>query len=207
MRNADRATVAPETAAGSETGSSTESLAALRCSLNQFSPLPDPDWTPIAQWIVRRQIARGQHLLRAGQRASHAFFVGSGVLREYYVNREGVEATRRFCQAGELSGSLADLLSEGPALCSIEALEPGEVLSVEWARCDALSRTSPAWMMLLRRIAEGLYLRKIEREFDMLTLPAAARYRRFAESFPSLDARLPRTLVASYLGITPVHRS
>jgi len=183
------------------------SLDPLRRSLERFGALTDADWVPVAAWVVQRTVSAGEHLLRAGEKASQVLFVHRGMLREYYVDRGGTEATRRFCPPGDLTGSLADLISCKPALCSIDALEPSDVWCLDWARCDALSRSSAAWMLLLRRIAESLYLRKIEREFELLTLSAAERYRRFAERFPALASNLSRQRVASYLGITPVHLS
>jgi CRP-like cAMP-binding protein len=55
--------------------------------------------------------------------------------------------------------------------------------------------------------AEALYVKKTRREYEMLALPAAERYRRFRESEPRLDARVTRRHLASYLGITPEHLS
>lgn len=179
----------------------------LRRTLERISPLTDADWALVTRLVMPRKIARGQFLLRAGEKAAQAFFVREGMLREFYTDGDGIEATRRFCPAGEISGSLADLLSGAPALCSIEALAAGEVWAIDWRACDALSHRSPAWMLLLRRLTEDLYLRKTEREFELLTLPAAERYRRFVQAFPALEASLPGRLVGSYLGITPVHLS
>lgn len=179
----------------------------LRQGMERFGALEDGTWAAIAALVSAQTVARGHHLLRAGARASDAFFVRDGLVREYYVDQRGHEATRRFCLTGEFSGSLADLLSTGPAAVSIEALAPTRLCRLSWAQLDLLSESRPDLMRLLRRIAEGLYLRKAAREFEMLTLPATARYRRFVAEYPTLGARLPRHLIASYLGITPVHLS
>ncbi len=149
----------------------------------------------------------GQHLLRVGEAATHIVFLRRGLLREYYLDGAGDEATRRFCEAGEFSGSLADLLAGGPAAVSIEVLDRSEIIELDWARVDALAEQHPSLMKLMRRFAEVLYVRKMRREFEMLTLPAAQRYRAFTQQHPALDARLPRHMVASYLGITAVHLS
>lgn len=76
-----------------------------------------------------------------------------------------------------------------------------------WAEVDALTREWTAWLLLARRFAKNLYVRKMQREFEMLTLSAAERYTRFCQDQPALAARLPQHLVASYLGVTPVHLS
>ncbi len=128
-------------------------------------------------------------------------------MREFYLDREGKQATRRFCVAGELSGSLADLLSQTPAAISIETLADCQILEFDWRAADALTHQHPSLMLLMRRFAEGLYRHKMQREFEMLTLSALERYQRFAQSAPELNAQLPRHMVASYLGMTPVHLS
>lgn len=182
-------------------------LECLRHILQQTEPLPEAEWLAISTLVTSRAIRPGEHLLRAGERAEKIFFVNSGLLREYYVDESGRESTRRFCAENEFSGSLTDLISGGQAMTSIESLDAGEVLIMTWQEIDALADKRPAVMKLLRRFAEILYMRKTVREFEMLTLPAAERYRRFAQEYPALDQRLPRNMVASYLGITPVHLS
>jgi CRP-like cAMP-binding protein len=185
----------------------TESWREVREALDRISPLSGEAATALEALASTRRVARGAHLLRAGDRAVQVAFVRSGLLREYYLDSSGQETTRRFCGVGDFSGSLADLISRGPAGVSIECLEPADLVEVEWARVDALSERHPSLMRLLRKFAEALYVLKSRREHEMLTLPAAARFRLFAEQSPGLEARLPRHLVASYLGITPVHLS
>jgi CRP-like cAMP-binding protein len=179
----------------------------MRAVLARFSPVPDDAWQAAVPFISARRVAAGEQVLRAGARATQVIFVAQGLLREYYTDAAGVEATRSFRQTGELSGSLADLLSDGPSVSSIEALDDSELWQLPWAQFDALTLDHPAWMLLARRFAEQLYLNKVRREFEMLTLPAAERYERFVAEQPELESRLPRYLVASYLGITPVHLS
>lgn len=183
------------------------SAPALRAALEVITPLTDTAWVAVAALLQRRRISPGEHLLRAGEKALRVAFIESGLVREYYLDDAGRESTRRFCHEGELCGSLVDLLQGGPASVSIQALEPCLIWELDWAGFDALTEIHPCLMKLMRRVAEGLYVRKTQREFDMLTLPAAERYRRFVQAYPALDARLPRHMVASYLGITPVHLS
>ncbi len=179
----------------------------LREALGRISVVSNASWEVIAPWCRARQLEQGEFLLRAGERASQIYFVRSGLLREFALDHEGRSATRRFCDQGDLSGSLADLLSGAPAMTFIEALEPSSLWQIPWAQVDAMTHAWPDWQLLVRRVAENLYLRKTRREFEMLTLSAAQRYERFCAEHASLLARLPQHLIASYLGITPVHLS
>lgn len=182
-------------------------LAALQATLGRIHPLDACAWSELAPLVSARSLGAGQTLLRAGEQAQRIYFVHQGLLREYYVDHQGKEATRRFCGEGEFSGSLADLLSQGPSAVFIESMQACDMLELDWQAVDALSLKHPSLMRLMRRFAEGLYIHKMRREFEMLTLPAAERYRRFASAHANLNALLPRHMVASYLGITPVHLS
>jgi CRP-like cAMP-binding protein len=182
-------------------------LQALHRALQLITTLDEASFTSIRALLRRRDVACGEHLLRSGELARSIYFVCSGLLREYYVDLDGHCATRRFCAELEFSGSLADLLTGGPAMVSIEALEVTTVLHLPWTEFDVLTQAHPAWQMVARRLAEGLYMHKMQREFEMLTLSAAERYARFVGRHAALQVRMPQHLVASYLGMTPVHLS
>lgn len=154
-----------------------------------------------------RELARGEHILRAGETATGVFVVVRGLLREYFVLADGTERTKAFVAEGEFSGSLADLLSGEPSRAFIVADEPTRVLVATHAAYRALEAASPAWERFGRRVLEALLLRKAEREYELLGLDAAERYARFALRYPGLEARVAAKHVASYLGITPVHLS
>lgn len=179
----------------------------LHTALLRIATLPGESWLSLRRLVTRQQIRPGMHVLRAGERATKVIFIRSGLLREYYVDDSGREFTRRFCDAQEFSGSLADLLVDRGALVSIEALEASEVWALSWQEVDGLAQRDAAIVALLRRVVENLYMRKVEREYEMLALSARQRYERFVTSHPTLAERVPRHLIASYLGITAVHLS
>lgn len=180
----------------------------LRAAFEAVAPLPDSAWRLVdARKIEPVRFGRGERLLSQGERASFVFALREGLVREFYVDAEGAEATRTFIAEGGLTGSLADLLSGAPALVNIEAVEATSAWRVPYAHLASLAEQEPAWLRLALRQAQGLYVRKVQREHEMLTMDAQARYRAFQRAHPGLAARVPLHLVASYLGITPVHLS
>jgi CRP-like cAMP-binding protein len=180
---------------------------ALGRSLRSLAPLSTRALARLEAITTSRSVAKGARLLAAGEVATTVFFVEHGLLREYYVDDRGREFTRTFSPEGEVTGSLADLLSGAPSMVNIEALEPSVLRCFPFTGLQQLTAKDPQWERLLLRFTERLFVRKMRREFEMLTLGAAERHRRFVDEFRALDARLPRHLVASYLGITPVHLS
>jgi CRP-like cAMP-binding protein len=161
----------------------------------------------MAAIAARRSYAAGEHLLRGGERAELSFLVISGLARELYLTDSGVEHTRGFVAEGQLTGSLRDLLSGGPSVTWIEAIEPTEVIAWRYRDFDRLCDRHPALERAARRTAEALYVRKARREHDMLALSAAERYRQWCAEHAAIDGRITRRHLASYLGVTPEHLS
>ncbi len=146
----------------------------LIATFTKLVPLSSREVDAFTRLLTPRKFERGAFLLEAGQRAEWCFFIASGLVREFYLDAEGGQATRRFLAEGELTGSLLDLLTAAPAVTFIEALEPVDALVWKFSEFDALTREFPAFQLLARRIAEDLYVRKAKREHEMLANQGAS---------------------------------
>jgi len=181
--------------------------AAIAAAFRAVSPLADVDVAVALAAARIRTVARGSHLLRGGERATDAFVVLDGVLREYWVLADGTERTKNIAVEGGLIGSLSDLNSRRPSRTSIDAVTAARVAVFDFARLVSIANEHDAWLRFFQAMVLRLYLLKSEREFELLALDAAGRYERFRERFAGIEARIPQRVVASYLGITPVHLS
>lgn len=156
---------------------------------------------------VERRFRAGDLLLGGGARAEWLHVLVHGLVREFYVTAAGDEHTRVFVAEGGVTGSLLDLRSGAPAVTWIQALEPTRTLAFRFAEFNALATNHSELEALARRSAEALAIRKTRREYEMLALSAADRLNSWRAENPGLDERITRRLLASYLGITPVHLS
>src|SRR6187431_620354 len=75
-----------------------------------------------------RTLRRGEYLLRGGERATLAGVLVSGLLREHFVTKKGVERTKSFIMPLQFTGSLADLLSGLPSRAFIVAEAPSRLV-------------------------------------------------------------------------------
>jgi CRP-like cAMP-binding protein len=185
----------------------TGDTAALFAALGRLAPVSDAALRALAAIMAPRSFARGALLLRGGEVATRGFFVGRGLVREYYVGDGGEEHTRSFIAEGGITGSLLDLQSGEPSITWIQALEPTRTLGFGYRDFDALCARFPELHVVARRWAEALYRQKTRREHEMLALGAAERYARWRAQSAELDARISRRQLASYLGMTPEHLS
>jgi CRP-like cAMP-binding protein len=142
-----------------------------------------------------------------GDHVTFAGVVLSGVLREVFIDADGEERTRTFSFEGDLVSSWSDVLAQRPSRTRIEALSDAEVQLYDVASIRALEPAAPDLRHVLRLIAESLYLRKADREFELLTLSASQRYDALLARLPLIEERVQLQHIASYLGITPVYLS
>lgn len=180
---------------------------AFVAGMNALSPLSEGDLADAARLCQRLCLDKGQALLRAGEQAHVVGFVVSGGLREHYVLADGGERTKGFSLPGWFAGSLSDLISDDASKVWIEAAVPTVLLTLPWADVRRWQESRPAWTRLGWRVAERLYLMKVEREYELLALDAAARLDATLARWPTLEQVFSQRDIASYVGITPVHLS
>jgi CRP-like cAMP-binding protein len=181
--------------------------ASIAAALARAIPATREAVAALAAIAHRRAYAAGEYLLRAGAEAEWAFLIVTGLVRELYIGDDGTEHTRAFAADGQFTGSLRDLLTRGPSVTWIEALEPTAVVAWPWARVDGLCDEHRSLERATRRFTEALYLRKAQREHAMLALSAAERHAQWLAEHGAVDGRISRRHLASYLGITPEHLS
>lgn len=186
---------------------SAEDHSLLVRAVRALAPIPDGEWRTFLDGVTVQELDAGEHFLHQGDHARFFALVSRGIVREYYLSSEGDEFTRTFCPPGSATGSLHDLLSGEPAITSIQALEPTRLLRVAYAHFEEGCTRFPAWHQVARRHAEALFVLKVRREYELLTMPARQRYAAFRQRLGALEERIPQRHIASHLGITPEHLS
>ncbi len=138
-----------------------------------------------------------------GQKATQIIFLLSGVCREYFLTLTGEEYNKAFVVAGNVTGSLYDLLSGDVSTASIEAMKPVTAALLDFGRMKQLIKKHRCLEQLHHQQVEMLFMKKSRREHQLLTLDAAQRYQQFLVDYPGLEQEIPLYHIASYLGMTP----
>jgi CRP-like cAMP-binding protein len=153
------------------------------------------------------EVPRQTVLLAAGDTPDVSGLVVSGVVREYYLQPDGVEHTRHFALAGDTFGSISDAIAGRPACAQVCVESDAVVLLLPWPVIEQLAARSREWERCRHRIVEDLCVRRSTREYELLALDAMGRYLALLERHPRIEESVPLRYIASYLGITPVHLS
>lgn len=145
---------------------------------------------------------KGEVLLHAGEHYENVGYVLSGLLRSYYVDKEGNDITKYFHMENQLFMD-ESLFDYKVSICTYEALEDCRILLLKTeAFKEAVWNNSYLKEVYLAALQEGMKY-KIYRENSFLTKSAAERYMELKKANPELEKRAKQAHIATYLGIAP----
>lgn len=137
---------------------------------------------------------------------TQAFLLLSGIVRGYYLDREGNDITHIFILENQLHRA-SFLTSEKPHVCNFEALEDCVALHVNMRLLADATLESPALLRSYVHELEQALSRKIMRETSLIAQSATERYLALLRDYPGIEARVSQAHIASYLGIKPASLS
>ncbi|WP_051952966.1 Crp/Fnr family transcriptional regulator [Xenophilus azovorans] len=179
--------------------------AALEDALGRGVPRGVAD--ALAPRFSARALARGQPLLRPGERWGQAFLVERGLVRMHFLRRDGKEFNKNFFVEGALVCPLTPAMEEQPSLFGITAMEPTRLWTCPAAAWRETLALHGCWQPLRSELLARLLSAKLQREHDLLALDGRRRYDAFCARFPALAVRVPLMHLATYLGMTDVSLS
>lgn len=135
------------------------------------------------------------------------FFINKGLIRVLITDNEGVEHTTYFALENQFIADYSCFMQKQPSFYTLQALEETEVIvlprsAIEWGYSNLKEGQK-----LGRLIAEYYFIYQDERIKNMYARTPKQRYDSITEVFPNIHNRVPQHMIASYLGITPVHLS
>lgn len=168
--------------------------------------------TPIEwKWFVHattvKSIVHGATIIEAEDHVNHAYFCTQGLFRLYYTLADGREYNVAFTLENDFATSYGAMITGLTSKYTIQAIEDSTIIEIPYATLQMLMDQSHGWERFVRTALERLYIRKEERERELLYLSALERYHAFLLKYPGLEQRIPQYHIASYLGISPVSLS
>lgn len=157
----------------------------------------------IALYFEEKTFKKNTFLLREGEVCKFNYFVISGCLRLFSINKEGAENTRYFAFEGKFGTCFTSLITGQPAFENIQTLEKTTVLCIYKEDFYRLVETEPAVNKVYRNILESAYITTQKRIYDFQGADSLERLRWLLKHQPKILSRLSNRIVASYLGISP----
>lgn len=176
-------------------------------NLESIGRITEQDLSWLKDNIAYRSVRKGTQLLRAGETQNEIWYNVCGLFKYYYIDPEGNEKIKFFCEENRFVFSISALLEKKSSRFYIEALEDAELYVLPAAAVVQTICRDGLWHEVFHHYLIESILIKEEREADLLLLDGPARYRKFVRNNPRLCQRLKQYEIAAYLGMNPAHLS
>ena len=149
-----------------------------------------------------KTLPKGEVLIRQGQIVKKTFFVTSGCLRSYCVDKNGKEHTLLFAIKDWWISDYIAIHTDELASLTIECLTESKVIEFNAKELDGIHTRFPEFESYQRHNLERHVVSLHKRILNQLQLSAAERYDLFLKQFPEIEQHTRNFHIASYLGIT-----
>ena len=162
------------------------------------------NWEELECLMTQRKLKKSEHFFQHFDHCDEVAIVNSGLFRIYLTDSEGEEKTFSFIP--ERSFLLDFFLSweeNSKAMISVQALEECEIYTIKYNQFLELINISPIWHDIYREVLLKNYMFKTKREIEFVQFNAKQRLKGFMANKRIDINRIPKTYLASYLGIQP----
>lgn len=174
----------------------------FRRHLEEIIALNDLEFEEILSYFETHRYKKHQIILHPGQPVPNEFFVISGLLKSSFTDSDGKEHILQFSTENWWTTDYDAFFKNGFSRLSVECLEDVELLALSRTRKSELCATHQKMEHFFLRKSNGGYAALQKRILSLLTSSAEERFLEFSANYPQLLQRVPKKLIASYLGLS-----
>lgn len=165
--------------------------------------LSDEETNFLINLFEKKDYGKGELLVENGKVCSNIYFVQEGCLKTYFVKEDGEEAINGIAIENNFCTSVASFVNQVTSVERIEAIEDTSVLAISYENFKILIETYPIFKEVYVKILEDYLTFMTWRIESIMIMNAKERYDTLLKNFPKLIDRLPKKIMAKYLGVSP----
>jgi CRP-like cAMP-binding protein len=142
-----------------------------------------------------------------GEVPNEIFFINKGLIRVLITDNEGAEHTIHFALENQFIADYSNFIQKKPSIYSLQTLEETELVILPRTAIEWGYKNLAEGQKMGRFIAEYYFIYQDDRIKNLYVRTPKQRYDSITEVFPNIHNRVPQHMIASYLGITPIHLS
>lgn len=174
----------------------------LREQIEKITPLTDGEFDYILSHFTPKKYKKHQFLVQEGEDVLNDFFVLEGCLKAYHVSQDGKEHILQFALPDWWICDFNAYFNQTKATLNIDCIEDTEVLCLSLYNREKLCSEMHKIEHFFRRKSNSGYIALQQRILSMLNNNPQERYEKLLQLYPALFQKVPKKLIASYLGVS-----
>ncbi|WP_339657537.1 Crp/Fnr family transcriptional regulator [uncultured Maribacter sp.] len=156
---------------------------------------------------ITKTFKRNETVSRTNAVPNEIFFINKGLIRVMITDNEGTEHTVHFALENQFISDYSNFMQKQPSFYTLQALEETQVVVLPRSAIEWGYKNLQEGEKMGRLIAEYYFIYQDNRIKNTFSRTPKQRYDNITDVFPNIHNRVPQHMIASYLGITPVHLS
>jgi CRP-like cAMP-binding protein len=174
----------------------------FRQHIEKIVSLTDDEFAVVMQYFLPKKFKKHQFLVQAGEAVLHDFFVVNGLVKAYHTDTEGKELILQFAMEQWWVSDYQAFHNQETATLNVTCIEDAEVLHISYDDREKLYAEVPKMQYFFMKKSNRGYIALQNRILLLLNSSPAERYEQFCKQYPGLLQRLPKMLIAAYLGVS-----
>jgi len=174
----------------------------LRAQFEKIIHLTDAEFEYILSHFTVRKFKKHQFLVQESELVTHDFFVTKGLVKSYHTDEQGKSHIMQFGLEDWWITDYQAYFGQTPATLNIDCVEDTEVFCLSLENRDKICAGLHKIEHFFRRKSNLGYVALQRRILSLLNQNAKGRYENLLSQYPGLFQRVPKTLIASYLGVS-----
>lgn len=174
----------------------------LREHIENLVPLSDEAFEIVLNAFVPHAVSKKEYLISVGQKVSAEYLVVKGCLKTAAYDDADKEHIIQFAMENWWVSDYPAYVKLGKAEMDVQALEDSFVLGLTMEARAGLGAKVPQMLTFWERKALGGYVATQKRVLSLLRNSAKEKYELLLDQYPQLFQRVPKKMIAHYLGVS-----
>jgi CRP-like cAMP-binding protein len=179
----------------------------LKQVMHQMIDISEKEMEDFLSKTYRKTFKKSDIVTQPGTVPTEIFFIEKGIIRVIVTDNLGNDHTIHFALENQFIADYTSFLLDQSSIYTLQALEETSVVVLPKSAVFWGYQNLKEGQKMGRLIAEFYFVYQDNRVRNMFARTPKERYDGISEIFPQIHNRVPQHMIASYLGITPVHLS
>jgi CRP-like cAMP-binding protein len=174
----------------------------LRQQIEKIVRLTDEEFEFVESHFVSKKFKKHQFVVQYGQRVEFDYFVLKGCLKSYHTDDLGKEHIIQFGLPDWWITDYEAYYFHTNATVNIDCVEDSELLCLSNTDREKLCAQLHKIEHFFRKKTNRRNVALQQRIVSLMSVSAKERYEKLLEQYPQLFQKVPKRLIAQYLGVT-----
>jgi len=177
--------------------------------ITKYVEFNETELTDFSSKCIKVEFPKGAYIMKAGEVQKNLYFITKGIIRNYIETSKGEIKIFNFRSENMVVTGYASYNYEDnlKSLVNVQCLEDCVLIKVPYEAINYVINHIKLGDRLGRFMAEAHVVQMMQYVIQRDTMTIIERLENIDKNFPNIHQRVPQYMIASYLGITPVHLS